>query len=43
MGIWGLVLVLRKRGKERIPALVAVAAATLIQLMVELLRLCKFT
>ena len=42
-GIWGLVLVLRKREKEHIPALVTVAAATLIQLMVELFRLCKFT
>ena len=42
-GLWGLVLVLRKRGKERIPALVTVAAATLIQLMVELFRLCKFS
>ena len=27
-GLWGLVLVLRKRGKERIPALVTVAFAT---------------
>lgn len=42
-GLWGFVLVLCRRGKERIPALVTVAAATLVQLMVELFRLCKFT
>jgi Flp pilus assembly protein protease CpaA len=38
-GVWGLVLVLRKRGKERIPALVTVALATVIELVVELFRL----
>ncbi|MGD0535853.1 MAG: A24 family peptidase [Methanoregula sp.] len=42
-GVWGLVLVLRRRGKERIPALVTVAFATIIQMVVELFRLCKFT
>jgi Flp pilus assembly protein protease CpaA len=42
-GLWGFVLVLRKRGKKRIPALVTVATATLVQLMVELFRLCKFS
>src|SRR5271157_3858899 len=31
-GLWGLVLVLRKRGRERIPALVAVAFGVLIEL-----------
>ena len=35
-GIWGLALVIRKRGKERIPALVMVAFATAFQLFVEL-------
>jgi len=38
-GIWGLVLVLCKRGKERIPALVAVAFGVVIQLISELYRL----
>ena len=38
-GIWGLVLVLRKRGKDRIPALVTVAFGTVIQLVVELFRI----
>ena len=38
-GMWGLVLVLRKRGKERIPALVTVAIGVLIQLITELIRL----
>ena len=42
-GLWGLVLVLRKRGKERIPALVTVAFATVIQLLAELIKLCRFT
>ena len=42
-GLWGLVLVLRKRGKERIPALVTVAFATVIQLLAELFKLCRFT
>jgi Flp pilus assembly protein protease CpaA len=41
-GLWGLGLVLRKRGKERIPALITVAIATFIQLMVELCKMCKF-
>jgi Flp pilus assembly protein protease CpaA len=38
-GMWGLVFVLRKRGKERIPALVMVAFGVTIQLFVELFRL----
>jgi Flp pilus assembly protein protease CpaA len=38
-GLWGLVLVLRKRGKERIPALVTVAFATIIQMVVEIFKL----
>jgi Flp pilus assembly protein protease CpaA len=42
-GLWGLLLVLRKRGKERIPALVTVAFATVIQLLAELFKLCRFT
>jgi Flp pilus assembly protein protease CpaA len=42
-GLWGFVLVLRKRWSERIPALVAVAFATVIQLLAELIRLCRFT
>jgi Flp pilus assembly protein protease CpaA len=42
-GICGLVLVLRKRGKERFPALVTVAFATVIQLIIELFKIIKFT
>jgi Flp pilus assembly protein protease CpaA len=42
-GLWGLVLVLRKRGKERIPALVTVAFATVFQLLVELFKYNKLT
>jgi hypothetical protein len=38
-GLWGLALVLRKRGKERIPALAAVAFATVSQFVIELFRL----
>jgi Flp pilus assembly protein protease CpaA len=38
-GVWGLVLVLRKRGKERIPALVTVAIGTAIQLITEMVGL----
>ena len=38
-GMWGLVFVLRKRGKERLPALVTVAVGVTIQLFVELFRL----
>ena len=41
-GLWGLGLVLSKRGKERIPALITVAIATFLQLMVELCKMCKF-
>jgi len=41
-GAWGLVMVLRKRGKEHIPALVAVAVGVTIQLVVELFRLRGF-
>jgi Flp pilus assembly protein protease CpaA len=41
-GLWGLVLVLRKRGKERIPALVTVALGVSIQLISELFRLLGF-
>jgi Flp pilus assembly protein protease CpaA len=41
-GGWGLVLVLRKRGKERFPALVAVAFGVLVQLFAELFRLHGF-
>jgi len=40
-GIWGLALVIRKRGKERIPALVMVAFGVGIQLGVELVRLSR--
>jgi Flp pilus assembly protein protease CpaA len=36
-GLWGLVLILRRHGKERIPALVTVAFATSISLIIELL------
>jgi Flp pilus assembly protein protease CpaA len=42
-GIWGLVLVLRHRGKERIPALVTVAIGVLILLITELVRLFGFS
>jgi Flp pilus assembly protein protease CpaA len=38
-GVWGLVLVMRKQGKERIPALVTVAFGTAIQLITEMVRL----
>jgi Flp pilus assembly protein protease CpaA len=38
-GMWGLVFVLRKCGKERIPALVTMAVGVTIQLFVELFRL----
>jgi Flp pilus assembly protein protease CpaA len=38
-GLWGLVLVLRKSGKERIPALVTIAFATAIQFLVDLFKL----
>jgi Flp pilus assembly protein protease CpaA len=41
-GLWGLALVLRKRGKERIPALVTVAIGVLILLISELVRLVGF-
>ena len=37
--ILGLALILRKRGKERFPALPTVAIATAIQLLIELFRL----
>jgi hypothetical protein len=43
MGLWGLVLVLRNRGKERIPAIVTVAFATVFQLLVELFKYYKLT
>ena len=42
-GIWGFVLVLQKRGNERIPALITVAIASFIQLIVEICKMCKFT
>ena len=35
-GLWGLMLVLRKRGKERIPALVTVGIGAVIQFISEL-------
>jgi Flp pilus assembly protein protease CpaA len=38
-GLWGFVLVLCRRGMERIPALVAVAFGVVIQLISELYRL----
>jgi Flp pilus assembly protein protease CpaA len=38
-GIWGLALVIRKRGKERIPALISVAFGVVIQLISEFYRL----
>jgi len=41
-GIWGLALVLRKRGKERIPALVTVTLGVVFQLFIELFRLRGF-
>ena len=41
-GLWGLVLVLRKRGRERIPALVTVAFGVVIELLAELFRLSGF-
>jgi len=41
-GMWGLVFVLRKRGKERLPAVVTVAVGVTIQLFVELFRLHGF-
>jgi len=41
-GVWGLVFVLRKRGKERLPALVTIAMGVAIQLFIELFRLHGF-
>jgi len=41
-GIWGLGLVLRKRGKERVPALITVTLGVVIQLSIELFRLRGF-
>ena len=41
-GLWALALVLRKRGRERIPALVTVAFGIVIQLIFELYRLRGF-
>jgi len=38
-GLWGMVLVLRNRGKEHIPALVTVALVSFIQLVVEISKL----
>lgn len=38
-GLWGLMLVLRKRGKERIPALLTVGIGAVIQFISELYRL----
>ena len=35
-GLWSLMLVLRKRGKERIPALVTVGIGAIIQFISEL-------
>jgi Flp pilus assembly protein protease CpaA len=35
-GVWGLMLILFKRGKERIPALVTVAFSAAFQVLVEL-------
>lgn len=35
-GVWGLALILRKQGRERIPALVTVAFGVAIQLISEL-------
>ena len=43
VGIWGLVLMLRRKGQERFPALITVAFATVIQLLAELFKLCRFT
>jgi hypothetical protein len=40
-GLWGLVMVLRKQGKEHIPALVTVGFATVFQLFVELFKYYK--
>jgi Flp pilus assembly protein protease CpaA len=40
-GLWGLVLVLRKRGKERIPALVAIAFATCLTFFVEVYTMSR--
>lgn len=41
-GLWGLMLVLRRQGKERIPALVTVAIGTVILLVIQLFRLREF-
>ena len=38
VGLWGSVLVLRQRGKERIPALVGSGFAVAILLIIELVR-----
>jgi Flp pilus assembly protein protease CpaA len=43
IGLWGLVLILRRKGQERFPALIMVAFATVIQLLAELFKLCRFT
>ena len=38
-GLWGLVLVLRRRGQERIPALIAVAFATCLTFLLEVAKM----
>jgi Flp pilus assembly protein protease CpaA len=38
-GLWGLALVLRKRGKERIPALVAIALAACLTFLLEVAKI----
>jgi len=38
-GVWGLILVLRRRGKERIPALVTIAIATCLTFLAEFARM----
>ena len=40
-GMWGLVLVINKRGKERIPALVTTAFATCLTFLLELTKMTK--
>ena len=38
-GLWGLILILRKRGKERIPALVTTALAVCLTFLLDVARI----
>ena len=38
-GLWGLILIMRKRGKERIPALVTIAFGTCLTFLLEVAKM----